>query len=83
MRYTVESYEPSQNCHKCDCHDGTKRLVDLMVNGDFPQGTTPESLVGKTFDADYEHPYITIAMNVREAAHIGESSHERSADANA
>ena len=43
---------------------GETRLVDLMVCGNFPPDTDPESLVGKTFEAEYDYPYISIAMHV-------------------
>jgi hypothetical protein len=36
-----------------------------MVDGHFPEGTTPKSLVGQKVQYEYEHPYISIAMHVR------------------
>ena len=43
-----------------------KEYIDLMVNGDLPKDTDPESLVGRTFTAGYDYPYVSIAMYVRE-----------------
>jgi hypothetical protein len=42
------------------------KYVDLMVNGDLPKDTDPESLVGRTFTSEYDYPYVSIAHGVRE-----------------
>jgi hypothetical protein len=63
--YKVLSYDVLQNVHRVQDEQGATKFVDLMVHGDFPEGTTHESLVGQTFVCDYTYPYISIAMNVR------------------
>ena len=63
-KYTVKYFRTSDNCHMVIDEKGETRLVDLMVCGNFPPDTDPESLVGKTFEAEYDYPYISIAMHV-------------------
>ena len=73
--FKILSYDPYVMCHRVEDRQGKKRLVDVMINGDFPEGTNPDELVGKTVACDYDYPYITIAMRVQEiknpAAAIG------------
>lgn len=64
-RYQLLRYDAQQNCHLVEDEAGAKRFVDVMVNGDFPEETEPESIVGQRVECDYEYPYIAIAMNVR------------------
>jgi hypothetical protein len=64
LEYTVIGYNEIERCHKCKINNKI-RLVDLMINGDFPEETNPESLIGKTIEAEWEHPYISIATNVK------------------
>jgi hypothetical protein len=65
ITYDVISYDAAGSHHTVCDDEGMTRFVDLMVNGDFPEDTDPNSLVGKRFDADYDYPLIAIAMNVR------------------
>ena len=65
MVYEILEYDKQYNCHVVRDAMGMRRFVDIMVNGDFPAGTEPESLVGQKVECDYEHPFIAIAMNVR------------------
>jgi|DEB0MinimDraft_3_1074331.scaffolds.fasta_scaffold58616_4 hypothetical protein len=66
MKYKVISYEKAQRAHRVEDSEGHYRLVDLMVSGDFPEDTQPEDLVGKTFKAKREFPFIAIAEGVKE-----------------
>ena len=62
--YRVLSYSELDLAHECIDQNGTKSYIDLMVDGGFPEGTTPESLVGNTYEAEYDFPYVSIAMGV-------------------
>ena len=64
--YKVSSYDYTQRAHWVEDDEGNKRLVDLLVNGDFPEDVEPESLIGKTYRAAYDYPFIAIAMYVEE-----------------
>lgn len=65
MRLTIMEYVPyPRDFHVCKDEFGKRHQVDMMVNGDFPEGTTPESLVGKTYECQYTHPNVEIAMGV-------------------
>jgi hypothetical protein len=66
--YELLEYDARNNCHKVKDEAGVTRLVDVMVNGDFPEGTEPESIVGQKVECKYEYPYIAIAMHVRTAS---------------
>lgn len=66
MQLKVKLYEKWCNTHICEDKDGIGQRIDLMVDGAFPKGTDPESLVGKTIECEYTYPYISIAMGVRE-----------------
>ena len=66
MQFKVRLYETMLNTHICIDNDGHSHRIDLMVDGAFPKGTDPESLVGKTIECEYTYPYISIAMGVRE-----------------
>ncbi len=50
--------------HVCQDENGHNIKVDMMVNGDFPVGTTPESLIGNTFGVKSLEPYTLLAMGV-------------------
>ena len=68
IRYKVLDY--SENSGDFRCEVSGKSIVtntikvDLLVNGDFPQGIDPKSLVGNTYEAEYDFPVTVIAMNV-------------------
>lgn len=64
--YKVLFYDKEYDAHLCKDENATRYLVNLMVNGDFSKDTSPEDLVGKTFTADYDFPYIALAVNVKE-----------------
>lgn len=60
----VVGYNKQHQYHYCvDENKGSCR-VDLMVNGDFPQDTDPQSLVGNTYEIDYKFPIIELAIGV-------------------
>jgi len=61
----IMSYDALNRCHRVKDESGVIRLVDVMINGDFPEETEPESIVGQKVEYRYEHPYIAIAMYVR------------------
>lgn len=62
--FEVVGYDKNMNCHVCLDSDGQKHRIDLMVNGDFPQGTEPDSLLGKRVSCDYTYPCVSIGMGV-------------------
>ena len=57
----IKDVDHPHNYHTCEDESGRLHRVDLLVNGDLPEETTPEDLVGKTVTVDYLAPYITIA----------------------
>lgn len=65
MKYKVRAYQKHTNVWECLDSEGSVHLIDLMVNGDFPEDTDPEFLVGKTVEVDRMHTYISIAHGVR------------------
>lgn len=65
MKYKVRAYQKHTNVWECLDKDGAVYLIDLMVNGDFPEDTDPEFLVGKTVEVAGTFPYISIAHGVR------------------
>ena len=74
MKWKVEKYNPVERFHLCTPADGNEHLgshlttnqrFDLLVNGDLPEGTDPEGLVGKIVEIDSSHSYIAIAYGVR------------------
>jgi uncharacterized protein YuzB (UPF0349 family) len=69
MNIYVKSYNEHERYHVCDVVDypvivHENLRIDLMVNRDFPKGTTPQSLVGNIYTCERLHPYIQLAMNV-------------------
>lgn len=62
--FKVIEYEKIYDCHVCIDEDDKRHLIDLMVAGDFPEGTSPESLIGKTVSCSYTLPHISIAKGV-------------------
>ena len=64
--YKVLSYDEAQRAHQVEDDEGNKRLVDLLVNGDFDEDVDPEALIGKTYRAAYDYPFIAIAVEVSE-----------------
>lgn len=68
--YEVIAYHDCLTAHECwvteDGVKAEKRYIDLMVNGDLDKSETPEALVGRKFTAEYDYPYIAIAMGVKE-----------------
>ena len=66
MTYKVISYDQAQQAHLVEDSKVYRRLVDLMVHGDLPEDTQPQDLVGKTFTAEREFPFIAIAVGVEE-----------------
>lgn len=75
IRYNPGSSEPDYAgapvyTHTCIVSEPGKpsreEHIDLMINGDFPKDTDPKSLVGRTFTADYDYAYVSIAVRVRE-----------------
>jgi len=63
----VIAYNDHFGCHVCE-FDGPGRrtaLVDLFVNGDFPEDVSPASLIGKTVSVAYAHGFIWIGSDVR------------------
>jgi len=64
MNAKIEKYLPDHNCHVITDEEGRKRMMDVMVAGDLPENTDPESLIGESIFYDYEHPWIAIAQGV-------------------
>jgi len=64
MKAKIEKYLPDHTCHQVTDERNQTRMMDVMVAGDLPEDTDPESLVGKTVYYDYEHPWIAIAQGV-------------------
>jgi hypothetical protein len=64
MKAKIEKYLSGYNCHEVTDEKNQVRMMDVMVAGDFPEDTDPESLVGETVYYDYEHPWIAIAQGV-------------------
>jgi len=63
--FKVIEYNPTHIYHTVKGNNGEIRRLDLMVNGDFPEGTKPESIVGQWVSWDRDFPYISIARNAR------------------
>jgi hypothetical protein len=49
----------------CEDDMGNDHNVDLFVDGTLPDGTTPESLIGREVDVDYLSIYMEIANGVK------------------
>lgn len=64
MKAKIEKYLPDHNCHQVTDERNQMRMMDVMVAGDLPVDTDPESLVGKTVYYEHEHPWIAIAKGV-------------------
>jgi hypothetical protein len=65
--YLVLDYLERSSAHWVKDGSGTRRLVDLTRNGDLPENTDPWMLIGRTFTADLERPYIGVAIGVSES----------------
>ena len=66
VRYLLNDNEYS-DC-VCDEVGGQGRkncVVDMLVDGAFPEGTTSKSLVGKIIECDYTHAGTLIAAAPR------------------
>lgn len=61
----VIRYMPEFCCHECIDQDGRRRLLDLIVSGCLSENIDPVSIIGKTVDYDYDHPWISLAEGVR------------------
>jgi hypothetical protein len=66
QNYLVLDYNERSTSHWVKDRFGTRRLVDLTRNGDLPEDTDPRMLIGRTFTAERERPYIGIAIGVSE-----------------
>ena len=65
MLFKVKKYRSHPyDYHVCEDENGRERRIDLLVNGDLPKDTTPESLVGKTVKVHHLHAYVEIAHDV-------------------
>lgn len=65
-RYKVISYDAYFNAHRCQVEgEPYPRLVDLRIS-DLTRDMDPGSMIGKIFEADYDHPYLAIASHPRE-----------------
>ena len=66
MKLKVLAYRPHPHqWHLCETESGEKIRVDLLINGDFPEETTDESLVGKVVSVDSIYGYEFIARGVK------------------
>lgn len=63
----VIRYLPEFGCHECIDQDGKKRMIDLIVSGCLNENIEPESMVGKSFEYEYDHPFISLAEGVRQS----------------
>lgn len=59
----IDSGNPYSDCICRDTESGKEVTIDMLVDGAFPEGTTSESLVGKTIVVDYLLPCTFIAMS--------------------
>lgn len=64
MKLKIVSYDSINNCHNCIDEQGEERKVDMMVNGNFSNGTDLNSLIGNTYEVGRIFPYAEIAMDV-------------------
>lgn len=65
MKLKVESVHPNGVDFICRDQDNERHTVDLFVNGDLPENTQIQDLVGKTVGVDELLPYIEIAFGVK------------------
>jgi len=68
QNYLVLDYNERSSAHWVEDDLGTRRLVDLTRNGDID--ADPWLLIGRTFTADLERPYIGIAIGVTEVGYV-------------
>ena len=65
MKFKVTKFmDEPHNFHKCTNENGRECRLDLFTNGDFPKGTDPFSLEGKTINVESTVPYVSIASGV-------------------
>lgn len=66
-RYEVIDWWDKQSVHICRDETGKERRIDFYADGglDDKWADDPNELIGKVILADYDHPYISIAANVR------------------
>lgn len=70
-RYRVVRIVDDKNEYSdCICDEDKEHgmrhvMIDMLVDGAFPEGTTSKSLVGRTIECGYIHPCHWIAMAPR------------------
>ncbi len=66
MKIKIGKYNERFMAHECRVEgDLRDRLMDVLVDGGFPDGTNPEDVIGKEIEADYSYPHVEIAMGVK------------------
>lgn len=49
----------------CLDENGKKHLVDFLVHGSLPKGTTRDDLIGRTIEVEFLSPFVEIAYEPR------------------
>jgi len=70
MKLKILRFNRDQDYHVCEDEHGIKHFYDIMIASKFPEGTTPESVVGKTIETLEEliTPYISIVNDFYEVS---------------
>lgn len=61
----VKAYNTELRVHECSFGCGRTVLVDLFVNGDFPEEVQPADLIGKIVKVGYTHGWVWLAHRAR------------------
>lgn len=66
MKFKIKSYDSIQMIHHAEDESGKDRLIDFFVDGSLDRRfTKPESIIGKTVEVEWLHPYQEIANNIK------------------
>lgn len=69
MKYKVKSRFPfwkeDTTDFTCVNEDGKECRIDLFVNGDLPEETKAEDLIGKTVEVENIQPFLFLGSGIR------------------
>ena len=64
MKAKVLSYSEIYYAHYVETDDGEGLFIDLMINEDLPENTSPKDLIGKTVEWKDSSAFVSIAYDV-------------------
>ena len=66
MKIKITGWNEDIQAFYCDYGEETRKFIDLFVDGTLDRRyKNPKSLIGKTVEVSYLHPFVQIAHDVK------------------